>query len=127
MPRAKTVRRRRLPPAKRSKKPKIEPEPEVKKSSQRCVLIPGVGTWPPSRYTARSPSVNRTRLRRSGMRKIFANASTNFPIKYLLLPGARLLRRRPDHLRASPGLLNLLQRRFGKLVSFHCDLARQLA
>ena len=43
MPRAKTVRRRMLPPANRSKKPKIDPELALKNSSQRCRLMPGRG------------------------------------------------------------------------------------
>ena len=35
IPKAKTVSRRMLPPANRSKKPKIDPELELKNSSQR--------------------------------------------------------------------------------------------
>ena len=38
MPRAKMVRRRMLPPAKRSKKPKIEPAAEEKKDDQKLVI-----------------------------------------------------------------------------------------
>ena len=70
MPRAKMVSRRMLPPANRSKNPKIEPCVELKNSCQRWMLMPGVGIWLPSRYTASSPSVNSSRLRRSGMRKM---------------------------------------------------------
>src|SRR5664279_873081 len=77
IPKAKTVRRRMLPPANRSKKPKIDPEFELKNSSQRCKLIPGVGMWPPRRYTASRPSANISRLRRSGTRNMFANASNS--------------------------------------------------
>ena len=43
MPRAKIVRRRILPPANKSKKPKIDPAAELKNSSHRVMLIPGVG------------------------------------------------------------------------------------
>src|SRR5215831_16520924 len=125
MPRAKTVSRRMLPPANRSKKPKIEPALELMYSSQRCKLIPGVGIWLPSRYTARSPSANRSRLRRSGTRKMFANASKNL---FILTPGPReLLRGGADYLRRPARFLDLLHGRFRKLVRFHRDLARQLA
>ena len=44
MPSAKTDRRRILPPANRSKKPKIEPVWRVRKSCQRMTSMPGVGT-----------------------------------------------------------------------------------
>src|SRR5262245_17870662 len=87
------------------------------------MLIPGVKIWLPRRYTASSPSVNRSRLRRSGTRKMFANASKNFMVPFdpALLAGSA------NHLRFAAGLLDLLQRRFGKLVSFHRDAAGQLS
>ena len=39
-------------------------------------IDPGVGMCPPRRYTASSPSVNRMRLRRSGIRKMLASFSS---------------------------------------------------
>src|ERR1019366_3663347 len=77
IPNAKTVSRRMLPPANRSKNPKIDPELELKNSSQRVMLMPGVGMWPPSRYTASMASANSSRLRRSGTRNMFVNASNS--------------------------------------------------
>src|SRR5262245_24648826 len=112
MPRANTVRRRILPPANISKKPKIEPCCEEKNSAHFWRLIPGVGIWLPRRYTASSPRVNRSRLRRSGTRKMFANASKNFMVPF----DPALLAWSANHLRLAAGLLDLLQRRFGKLM-----------
>src|SRR5579884_1858029 len=132
MPSAKIVSRRMLPPANRSKKPKIEPCCEEKKSAHRCRLMPGVGIWLPRRYTASSPSVNRSRLRRSGTRNMFANASKNFMVTLIVprLTAAALLLlrlRAADYLRGAPGLLNLFHRRLRKLVRLDRDLPRQLA
>src|SRR5215510_13877709 len=125
MPRAKTVSRRILPPANRSKKPKIEPALELMYSSQRCRLMPGVGIWLPSRYTASRPNANKSRLRKSGTRKIFANASKN--LFMVTLDPRELLGFGADYLRRPARLLDLLHGRFRKLVRFHRDLARQLA
>src|SRR4051794_28968202 len=88
------------------------------------MLIPGVGMWPPSRYTASRPRANRILLRRSGTRNMFANASKN-----LMVPSdsRRLLGGCADHLRRPSGLLYLIQCRLGKLVGLHRDFARQLA
>src|ERR1035441_10066676 len=125
IPNAKTVSRRMLPPANRSKNPKIDPELELKNSSQRVMLMPGVGMWPPSRYTASMASANSSRLRRSGTRNMFVNASnslfmTPFDFPPLIGLGAK-------HLRRSAGRLDLLQSRLGKVVGFPRDLARQYA
>src|ERR1035437_3080118 len=89
------------------------------------MLMPGVGMCPPSRYTASIASVNNTRRRRSGTRKMFANASKNL----FMAPfdSRRLLRGRAHHLRGAPGLLDFLHGRFREQVSLHRDLARQLA
>ena len=75
IPRANRVRRRRLPPENRSTKPSSDPPLRLKASSSFMKLPPGVGRWPPSRYTASIARVNRTRFRKSGMRKIFASLS----------------------------------------------------
>src|SRR5580704_1258112 len=77
MPRAKIVRRRRLPPLNRSKIPRNEPAPCWKMDSRTRQLMPGVGMCAPMRYTARRASVKRTRFRKSGMRNMFRNASKN--------------------------------------------------
>src|SRR6185295_18832630 len=125
MPRAKTVSRRILPPANRSKKPKIDPWLRVKKSFQRWRLTPGVGTWPPSRYTASMASVNRTRLRRSGIRKTLAMASNNFML--VPQPGLLLAGFCSDDGGLAAGLLDLFDRGARKQVRFHADLACQFA
>ena len=77
IPNAKTDSRLMLPPANRSKKPKIDPELELKNSSHRVMLMPGVGMWPPRRYTASRANANANRLRRSGTRNMLANASNS--------------------------------------------------
>src|SRR5882724_7681727 len=122
MPRAKTVSRRMLPPANMSKNWKIPPFWREKISSQRIRLMPGMGTCPPNRYTASRPSVNRTRLRRSGMRKTFAIASKNFMVRSLLLGR----RGRADHFGRSASRLYLLHGRLGKYMSRHVDGPLQL-
>src|SRR3984893_12189401 len=70
MPRAKIVKRRRLPPLNRSKIPSTRQ------------LMPGVGMCAPMRYTASSARVNNTLFRKSGMRKRFRNASMNLFITW---------------------------------------------
>src|SRR6266550_2012675 len=77
MPSAKIVRRRKLPPLKRSKMPSTEPADWVKSCSRTAVLIPGVGMCAPIRYTAKRASVNSTRFRKSSMRNMFFTASMN--------------------------------------------------
>src|SRR5436190_7922426 len=47
-------------------------------SSKRLASTPGIGRWPPMRYTASIASVKKTRFRRSGIRKTLAIASRNF-------------------------------------------------
>src|SRR5439155_5092392 len=74
MPRAKIVRRRKLPPLNRSKMPSAVPCACEKIWSSTALLIPGVGMCAPMRYTASSASVKRTRFRSSSTRKRFASA-----------------------------------------------------
>src|ERR1700730_1580112 len=89
IPSAKIVRRREFPPLKRSKMPSTEPADCLKISSRTAVLIPGVGMCAPRRYTARSPSVKKSRFRRSSIRKRFANAWMK---RFLLVPRVSRLR-----------------------------------
>src|SRR5258708_18690977 len=77
MPSAKIVKRRKLPPLKRSKMPSTDPADWLNICSSTAVLIPGVGMCAPMRYTASSASVNSTRFRKSSMRNMFFTASTN--------------------------------------------------
>src|SRR6266404_280254 len=74
IPKAKIVRRRKLPPLKRSKMPSAVPCACEKIWSSTALLIPGVGMCAPMRYTASSASVKRTRFRNSSTRKRFASA-----------------------------------------------------
>src|SRR5215472_4740051 len=89
------------------------------------MLIPGVGMWPPRRYTASSPSVNRTRLRRSGTRNMFTNASSSLFMITFALPA--LLCYRAEYLGRSAGFANLRLGRFRKMVRFHRNLTGQRA
>src|SRR5713101_8420966 len=77
MPRAKIVRRRKLPPLKRSKRPRTDPADCAKSRSNSVTLIPGVQMCAPTRYTAKRASVNSTRFRKSSMRNMFFTASMN--------------------------------------------------
>src|SRR5712691_10280361 len=77
MPRAKIVRRRKLPPLKRSKRPRTDPADCAKSRSNSVTLIPGVQMCAPIRYTAKRASVNSTRFRSSSMRNMFFTASMN--------------------------------------------------
>src|SRR3989442_2130405 len=77
MPRAKIVRRRKLPPLKRSKRPRTDPADCAKSRSNSVTLIPGVQMCAPMRYTAKRASVNSTRFRKSSMRNMFFTASMN--------------------------------------------------
>src|SRR5580658_7428412 len=75
---------------------------------------------PPSRYIASISSVNKIRLRKSGIRKMFAAASKNFIFDYPLQLAS-------NHCSASPGLLDLLQSRFREHMRRYRDLARKIA
>src|SRR6202048_5352840 len=86
MPRAKIVKRRRLPPLNKSKIPRTDPWPCWKRLSSTRALMPGVGICAPMRYTASNARVNNTLFRKSGMRKRFRNASMN---RFILLPSAQ--------------------------------------
>src|ERR1700689_4804537 len=77
MPKAKIVKRRKLPPLKRSKIPRTEPLLCSNSCCSKAVLIPGVGMKAPRGYTPSNASVNSTRLRRSGVLKMFRNASNS--------------------------------------------------
>src|SRR6266478_6433867 len=98
MPRAKIVRRRKLPPLKRSKRPRTDPADCAKSRSNSVTLIPGVQMCAPMRYTAKRASVNSTRFRKSSMRNMFFTASMNrfmpvscdFPLSYNLERTTRL-------------------------------------
>src|ERR1017187_3652951 len=124
MPRAKMVSLRMLPPANMSKNPKTVPDCELKNSCQRWMLMPGVGIWPPSRYTASIASVNSTRLRRSGTRKMLAKASKNLMV---VCDSRRSSSRRADHLRFAAGLGDLVRSRFREVMRLDRDGPRQLA
>src|SRR6266436_1531628 len=76
MPWAKIVNRRSWPPENRSTKPSRLPLFCSKNCCSLSAFTPGVGMCPPRRYTASRPSVNRMRLRRSGMRKTLASFSS---------------------------------------------------
>ena len=71
MPSAKIVICDRLPPENMSYRPNIVFCACSASMRQRLGFMPGVGMWLPTRYTASSPSVNSTRLRRSGTAKMF--------------------------------------------------------
>ena len=66
IPRANTVTLERLPPENMSTSPNQLDRFCSKKSISALALIPGVGMWFPSRYTASRPRVNSTLFRRSG-------------------------------------------------------------
>src|SRR6267154_2612732 len=82
MPKAKIVKRRKLPPLNRSKIPSAVPCAAEKIWSSTAPLIPGVGMWAPMRYTASSANVNRTRFRNSSMRNRFASACKKRFMRY---------------------------------------------
>src|ERR1700693_6162584 len=98
--------------------------------------MPGVGMWPPSRYMASMASVNKIRLRRSGILKIFVTASKNFIFDYLNTSTSAPSRSRlgntnlglaPNYGSTSAGLLDLLQSRFREHMRLHGDLASEIA
>src|SRR6266851_10008939 len=119
MPRAKIVMRRMLPPENKSTKPSNDPRLCSMYCWKSAVLTPGIGMCPPTRYTASRPSVKKTRLRRSGMRKMLANLSniTSRTSNQALLQDLKL----------AASLGNLFLRRFRKLVRLHRDGRLQLA
>src|SRR2546427_6097828 len=71
IPSAKTVALAKLPPTKRSYRPKSELAWDENAETSASLFTPGVGMWPPRRYTQRSPTVNRIRRFSSGMRNTF--------------------------------------------------------
>src|ERR1700675_4868669 len=100
--------------------------------------MPGVGMNAPRRYTASSASVNNTRLRRSGMRKMlasFSNMNSQFSVLssqslLLLCAGRRFHQFRRvgvDDLDLPARLGDLLRGRLGELVGVYGDGRLQLA
>src|SRR5713101_937909 len=118
MPSAKIVRRRKLPPLKRSKMPSTDPADWLKSCSSTAVLIPGVGMCAPMRYTARRASVNSTRFRKSSMRNMFFTASMN-----RFMPVSRL----SYNFERTTRLGNLFLRRRAERLRVNRQLGRQLA
>src|SRR5688500_372365 len=89
MPRAKTERRERAPPEKRSRKPKTPPPIALKNSDRATGSMPGVGMCDPRRYTASIRNVKMIRLRRSGMAKMLRKVSARFKLADLLAGSTR--------------------------------------
>src|SRR5207245_5688434 len=110
IPNAKIVSRRNCPPEKRSTNPRNVPRFCSKNCCSLSAFTPGVGICPPRRYTASRPSVNRIRLRRSGMRKMFASFSN------ILL----------QDLEFAAGFGDFLLRRLGKFVRLNGESHGQL-
>ena len=126
MPRANTVRRRMLPPANRSKKPKIDPrlsceelfpalQVDARRGNVAAQTIHGQQTQREQEPLAEVRDAKDVRERF----KKLVHGTLRFP--------TLLARLSADHLRRAAGLLDLLQGRFGKMVGFHRDLARQAA
>src|SRR5690349_21246350 len=70
-------------------------------AASACGLIPGVGIWPPTRYTASRPSVKSTRFLRSATAKMFLRLSIPSPLREdfgLATRGRDLLGRLPAEL-----------------------------
>src|ERR1700733_10184544 len=111
MPRAKMVRRRSWPPVNMSARPRKLPRLASKYCCNLSAFTPGGGMWPPRRYTANSPSVNKIRLRRSGMRKMLASLSNI----YL------------QDLKFAARLGDLFLGGFRKLMRVHGERGRELA
>src|SRR6266446_5058155 len=118
MPRAKIVRRRKLPPLKRSKRPRTDPADCAKSRSNSVTLIPGVQMCAPMRYTAKRASVNSTRFRKSSMRNMFFTASMN-----RFMPVSRL----SYNLERTTRLGNLFLGRRAERLRVNRQLGRQLA
>src|ERR1700730_3904195 len=127
MPSAKIVRRRRLPPLKRSKMPRNEPAPCWKMVSSTRQLMPGVGMCAPMRYTASKASVNSTRFRKSGMRKRFLKASKNrfMRLRYFLVPYLSSVANLGHNLERSARCTDLFLRRRAKGVRVNGELGGQ--
>src|SRR5258706_5589995 len=121
IPSAKIVRRRRFPPENRSRKPRMPPPCCRKNDSSAWKLIPGTGMWPPTRYTASMMNVNRTRLRRSGMLKMFLIESNIASLSSAARRGGG------DDLRPAAGTRDLLGGALAELVCLHHERAGQLA
>jgi len=103
-PRAKTVKRRMLPPANMSKKLKSEPPEEFMNSAHRVVLIPAPDVSAQTIHRQQA-QLNNNRLRRSVRGKCCERFQE--PHGFLRFPA--LLGGCADHLRRSASLLNLLQ------------------
>src|ERR1700687_2033364 len=132
MPSAKIVRRRKLPPLKRSKMPSTDPADWVNICSSTAVLIPGVGMCAPMRYTSSSASVNSTRFRKSSMRNMFFTASTNrfMPVSCdssLSATPTRPVSSLSYNLERTTGLGNLFFCRRAEGLRVNRQLGRQLA
>src|SRR5262249_48873734 len=120
MPSAKIVRRLRLPPENRSRNPRMPPPCWRKNDSSAWKLIPGTGMWPPTRYTASIRKVNTTRLRRSGMLKMFLIESNIGPRASAARGG------RGDALRPAAGARDLVHGALAELVRLHHERMRDL-
>ena len=75
IPRAKIVMRPSAPPENRFRKPRIVPLAWFVNSAIATGSTPGVGMNAPRRYTASNKNVKMTRLRRSGIEKMFRRLS----------------------------------------------------
>src|SRR5579864_6596188 len=124
MPRAKMVSRRMLPPANRSKNPKMVPWLREKKSVQRWMLIPGVGMCAqpvdgkkPKRKQNPFAQVRDTKNVCDGFEEFHDLASAS-----LLLRG-----RRPDDYGLAARFLDFFESGLRKQMRLYTDLARQLA
>src|SRR5688572_28455540 len=106
MPSAKIVSLDSDPPEKISRNPGSAPPCFCRNSESASPLIPGVGIWAPTRYSTSIPSVNRMRVRCSGIFRIFG----------------KLVRSGPntrDNLVRSSRCLNLRLSRLAELVRLH--------
>src|SRR6266481_4053294 len=121
MQRAKIVRRRKLPPLKRSKRPRTDPADCAKSRSNSVTLIPGVQMCAPMRYTAKRASVNSTRFRKSSMRNMFFTASMNRFMPVSCDPSLR------HNLERTARLGNLFFCRRAERLCVNRQLGRQLA
>jgi hypothetical protein len=98
-----------------SKKPKMEPDCELKKVLPALTLMPGVGMWPPSRYTASMASVNNTACAGPGRGRCWRTLQKlhgSFDSRRVAT--SPLPRRSPA---PSAGLLNLFRADFEKMCA----------
>src|SRR3954452_15596587 len=109
MPSAKIVICERLRPENMSYRPNIVFFAWSTSSASAWGLIPGVGMCPPTRYTASSPSVNSTRLRRSATAKMFFRLSASMVL-------SRVRRGLRHHLCRAAGGSDLFGRLAAELV-----------